>query len=251
MRCLVVTAPPGTVECGRRVMSLDELPSARSVLLDITPRQVISIAGDKLPTRYRRTLERYRYGAGVYKLDWALDGPILWRNEECARAATVHLGETMAEIGASEADVQDGRHPERPLVLLAQQSLFDTSRAPVGMHTAWAYCHVPNGSTDDMTARIEAQVERFAPGLRDRIIGRHVMAPAAMEAHNANYVGGDINGGIADLRQFVARPRLGLHPWVTPVDGLYLCSSSTPPGGGVHGMCGWHAAHEVLRRQPI
>jgi phytoene dehydrogenase-like protein len=237
----------GRVECEHRVESLRELPTADAVLLDVTPRQVVALAGDSLPHRYVKTLTKFRYGPGVFKIDWALDGPIPWSNDDCARAATVHLGGTLEEITAAEADVQNGRLPERPYVLLAQQSLFDRTRAPDGVETAWAYCHVPNGSTDDMTARIEAQVERFAPGFRDRVVGRHTMNTAAMEAHDANYVGGDINGGVADLRQFVARPKLGLHPWRTPLEGVYLCSSSTPPGGGVHGMCGWHAAHEVLR----
>jgi phytoene dehydrogenase-like protein len=237
----------GELVCDHRVTSLDELPPARAVLLDVTPRQVVALAGDRLPSRYRRALERYRYGPGVYKVDWALDGPAPWLAPGCARAATVHLGGTLDEIAAAEEDVQRGRHPEQPLVLFVQPSLFDLSRAPDGMHTAWAYCHVPNGSTVDMTARIEAQVERFAPGFRDRILARHVMPPSAMQAHDANYVGGDINGGMADLRQFVARPVLGLHPWQTPVKGLYLCSSSTPPGGGVHGMCGLHAAKRVLQ----
>ncbi len=237
----------GAVECDRRITSLAELPPADAVLLDVTPRQVLAIAGDALPDRYRRTLTRFRHGPGVFKVDWALDGPIPWAGADCALAATVHLGGILAEITASERAVQDGRHPERPYVLLAQQSQFDRSRAPAGTETAWAYCHVPNGSTVDMTARIEAQVERFAPGFRDRIIGRHTMNTGAMEVHDANYIGGDINGGVADLRQFIARPRLGLHPWRTPLEGVYICSSSTPPGGGVHGMCGWHAAHDVLR----
>jgi phytoene dehydrogenase-like protein len=164
------------------------------------------------------------------------------------RAGTVHVGGTLDEIAASEAAPHAGQHAEHPFVLLAQQSLFDADRAPAGTHTAWAYCHVPNGSTVDMTDRIEAQIERFAPGFRDRVLARHSMATADIERHDANYIGGDINGGSGDLRQFVARPTLGLHPWRTPLGGVYLCSSSTPPGGGVHGMCGWHAAHEVLRR---
>jgi phytoene dehydrogenase-like protein len=242
----------GTVECGRRIESLDELPAADAVLLDLTPRQVLSIAGDRVPQRYRRALTRFRYGPGVFKVDWALDGPIPWANPDCALAGTVHLGGTLGEIAASESDVVARRHPERPYVLLAQQSVFDatrvdTTRAPMGTQTAWGYCHVPHGSTFDMTERIERQVERFAPGFRDRIIARHTMDTRAMERHDANYIGGDINGGVADLRQFVRRPTLGLHPWTTPMDGVYLCSSSTPPGGGVHGMCGWHAAHDVLR----
>jgi phytoene dehydrogenase-like protein len=184
----------------------------------------------------------------VFKLDWALAGPIPWTNPEVARAPTVHVGGTLEEIAEAEAAPHAGEHAERPFVLLVQQTLFDRDRAPAGMHTAWAYCHVPNGSTVDMTDRIEAQVERFAPGFRDCVLARHAMGTAAIERHDANYIGGDINGGKADLRQFVIRPTLGLHPWRTPLDGVYLCSSSTPPGGGVHGMCGWHAAHEVLRR---
>jgi phytoene dehydrogenase-like protein len=237
----------GRVECDRRIESLAELPAADAVLLDLTPRQVLAVAGAAVPDRYRRALTGYRYGAGVFKLDWALDGPIPWANADCARAATVHLGGTLDEITASESDVQGGGHPERPYVLLSQPSLFDSSRAPDGVQTVWAYCHVPNGSTVDMTDRIEAQLERFAPGFRDRIIGRHAMDTIAVEAHGANYIGGDINGGVADFRQFVRRPTLGLHPWKTPIDKVYLCSSSTPPGGGVHGMCGWHAAQEVMR----
>jgi phytoene dehydrogenase-like protein len=237
----------GRVECDRRIESLAELPPADAVLLDLTPRQVLAIAGGAVPDRYRRALAGYRYGAGVFKLDWALDGPIPWTNSDCVRSATVHLGGTLEEITVAEAEVQGGGHPERPYVLLSQPSLFDTSRAPDGTQAVWAYCHVPNGSTIDMTDRIEAQVERFAPGFRDRIIGRHAMNSAAVEAHGANYIGGDINGGVADFRQFVRRPTLGLHPWKTPIDKVYLCSSSTPPGGGVHGMCGWHAAREVMR----
>jgi phytoene dehydrogenase-like protein len=241
----------GEVECGRPVTSIDELPPARAVLLDLTPRQVVAIAGPRLPPRYVRRLERFRYGPGVFKLDLALDGPIPWSNPEVTRSATVHLGGGFEEIAAGEAEVQRGGHPERPFVLLAQPTLFDPTRAPEGTHTVWAYCHVPNGSTVDMADRIEAQIERFAPGFRDRIIGRHAMGPAAVEAHDANHIGGDINGGAADFRQFVARPTWGLHPWATPTEGIYLCSSSTPPGGGVHGMCGWHAAQEVLRLQPL
>ncbi|HYN31185.1 MAG TPA: NAD(P)/FAD-dependent oxidoreductase [Ilumatobacteraceae bacterium] len=237
----------GRVECDRRIESLRELPAADAVLLDLTPRQVLAIAGDQVPSRYRRALTGYRYGPGIFKIDWALDGPVPWANIDCASAATVHLGGTLQEITAAESEVQAGGHPERPYVLLAQQSLFDPSRAPNGTQAVWAYCHVPNGSTIDMTGQIEAQVERFAPGFRDRIIGRHTMNTEAVEAHGANYIGGDINGGIADFRQFVRRPTLGLHPWATPIDGVYLCSSSTPPGGGVHGMCGWHAAQEALR----
>ncbi len=236
----------GRIECGHRVTSLSDLPPSDAVLLDVTPRQFLAIAGDAAPDRYRRALARFRHGPGVFKLDWALDGPIPWSNPDCARAGTVHVGGTIAEIAAGEAAVHAGRHPERPFVLLAQQTLFDPDRAPAGTHTAWAYCHVPNGSTIDMTDRIEAQVERFAPGFKDRIVARHTMDTAAVEGHDANYVGGDINGGVADIRQFLARPTVGLHPWRTPITGVYLCSSSTPPGAGVHGMCGWHAARQVL-----
>lgn len=244
----LLEAHGGTVECNRPVRSLDELPAARAILLDLTPRQVVAIAGDRLPARYRRHLEKFRYGPGVWKVDWALDGPAPWTNPDGARAATLHLGGTMAEIVDAEEIVQRGGHPERPYVLFVQQTQFDPTRAPEGIQTAWAYCHVPNGSELDMTDRIEAQVERFAPGFRDRIVARHVMGPGSMQEHDANYVGGDINGGVSDLRQFVARPVLSPTPWATPVDGLYLCSSSTPPGGGVHGMCGYKAATTALRR---
>ncbi len=242
----LLAAHGGSVECGREVRSLAELPSTATVLLDLTPRQVIAIAGDRLPDRYRGRLARFRYGPGVHKVDWALDGPVPWTDPAVAGAGTVHLGGSLAEVAAGEEDVMQGRHPERPFVLLAQPSRFDPSRAPDGRHTVWAYCHVPAGSTVDMTDRIEDRIEAHAPGFRDRILARHVMGPAAMERYDANYIGGHINGGAGDLRQFVARPTLGLHPWRTPVEGLYLCSSSTPPGPGVHGMCGWHAAHEVL-----
>jgi phytoene dehydrogenase-like protein len=237
----------GRVECGRRVRSLEELPATRAVVLDLGPPQVAALAGGRLPPRYARTLGRFRYGPGVHKVDWVLDGPVPWTDPACARAATVHVGGTRAEVSAAEELVQRGGHPDRPFVLFAQASAFDPTRAPAGIHTGWGYCHVPNGSTVDMTDRIEQQIERFAPGFRDRILDRHVMGTSAMEQHNANYVGGDINGGAADLRQFLARPSMDLDPWATPVDGLYLCSASTPPGGGVHGMGGRHAAHSVLR----
>jgi phytoene dehydrogenase-like protein len=229
----------GEVETGRRVASLAELGDARPLLLDVTPRALLGMTD--LPDRYRRRLERFRYGPGVFKLDWALDGPIPWRAPECSQAATVHLCGTLEEIVDSEREPWRGRIAERPYVLLAQQTLFDPSRAPAGKHTAWAYCHVPNGSTVDMTEPIEAQVERFAPGFRELILARSAMGPAAMEAHNPNYVGGDINAGAADLRQTVART-----PYATPLPGVFLCSASTPPGGGVHGMCGYHAATAAL-----
>src|SRR5262245_20537270 len=226
----------GEIETGRRVESLSELHPARVILLDLTPRQVLAIAGERLPDGYSRRLARYRYGMGVFKIDWALDGPIPWRAEACGRAGTVHLGGTLDEIASAERLTWAGEHPDRPFVLLAQPSLFDPSRAPAGKHTAWAYCHVPHGSAVDMTDRIEAQVERFAPGFRDRILARHVMNPAAMEKYNANYVGGDINGGVQDLKQLFSRPVMSLNPYATPADGIYICSSSTPPGGGVHGL---------------
>jgi phytoene dehydrogenase-like protein len=237
----------GEVVTGWRVESVDELPEAGAVLLDLTPSQVIAMAGHRLPGHYVRALERYRYGAGVFKLDWALSGPIPWTSPDCARAGTVHLGGTMEEVAASESAIGQGEHPERPFVLLAQPSLFDPTRAPSGHHTAWGYCHVPNGSTVDMTDRIEAQVERFAPGFRERIVARHVMAPRDFQSYNANYIGGDINGGAQDLRQLFTRPVARIVPYSTPLPWLYLCSSSTPPGGGVHGLCGYHAARAALR----
>jgi len=237
----------GEIACGARVESLDELPTARAVLLDVTPRQLLRLAGGRLPARYRRSLERYRHGPGAFKIDLALDGPVPWRAADCVRAATVHLGGTLDEVAAGEAAVWRGEHPERPYVIVAQQSLFDPSRAPAGKHTAWAYCHVPSGSTVDMAPRIEAQIERFAPGFRDRILARSALGPKQLEERNPNYVGGDIGGGVQDLGQLFARPVLSLVPYRTPSAGLYLCSSSTPPGGGVHGMCGYHAARAALR----
>ena len=242
----------GALECDRRVRSLDDLPSRAEVVLDLTPRQVLAVAGERLPARYRRRLAGYRYGPGVHKVDWVLDGPIPWTDPEVGRAGTVHLAGGVDEVAAAEDDVLAGRLPQRPFVLLGQPCAADASRVPAGStrQPVWAYTHVPNGTAVDVTDRIEARVEAFAPGFRDRIVARHVMGPAAMEAHDANYVGGDINGGVADVAQFVARPTFGLHPWRTPVPGLYLCSASTPPGGGVHGMCGWHAAQEVLRARP-
>jgi len=238
----------GEIETGRKVESLAELGETRPVLLDLTPRGLLALAGDRLPTRYRRGLERYRYGPGVFKLDWALDGPIPWRAEECARSATVHLGATLEEIAASETAPGRGEIAQRPYVLLAQQSLFDPTRAPEGRHTAWAYSHVPNGSAVDMTERIETQVERFAPGFRERILARSALGPADMERYNANYVGGDINAGAATLSQLFTRPVARVSPYTTPLPGVFLCSASTPPGGGVHGMCGYHAARAALRQ---
>lgn len=238
----------GHVVTGRRVDTIDDLPPSRVVLADVTPREFLRIAAARLPHRYRRSLERYRYGPGVFKIDWALDGPIPWRATECRRAATVHLGGTFDEIAVSEAVVAEGRIAARPFVILAQPTLFDESRAPARKHTAWAYCHVPNGSTVNATDAIESQVERFAPGFRDRILARHVMSPADLEKYNANYAGGDINGGLQDLRQLFTRPVARPGPYATPWRGLYLCSAATPPGGGVHGMCGFWAARAALRR---
>jgi len=243
-----ITMLGGEVRTGAEVRSLADLPSARHVLLDLTPRQVVRIAGDRLPDRYRHRLAGFRYGSGVFKVDWALDGPVPWRDPDVGRAATVHLGGGWREIVASEAAVARGQHPEAPYVLLVQPSVADPTRAPAGKHTLWAYCHVPHGSRVDMTERVEATIERSAPGFRDIVLARHTMDTAALEAHNANEIGGDIAGGAGDWRQLLTRPLVSLRPWTTPVDGLYLCSASTPPGGGVHGMCGWLAAGEVLRR---
>lgn len=237
----------GEIFTGVRVNRMADLPPAGAVILDVTPRQLVEIAGDDLPARYRSSLKRYRYGPGVFKMDFALDGPIPWENEECLRAGTVHIGGTLDEISAGEDAVWRGRHPEHPFILLAQQSLFDPTRAPEGKHTVWAYCHVPNGSTVDMTERMERQIERFAPGFRDRILAKATMNTPELEAGNANLVGGDINGGVMDIKQILGRPVVSVNPYSTPVKGLYLCSSSTPPGGAVHGMNGFMAARSALR----
>ncbi|MSP12157.1 MAG: NAD(P)/FAD-dependent oxidoreductase [Chloroflexi bacterium] len=237
----------GEVVTGTRIVHLADLPPARAVLCDIAPRQLLSLAGARLPPGYRRQLAGYRYDPGVFKIDWALDAPIPWRAAACGRAGTVHIGGTLEEIAAAERAVWRGEPPANPFVLLVQPTLFDPTRAPQGKHTAWAYCHVPHGSTFDMTARIEAQVERFAPGFRSRILARHTMSALALEQYNPNYVGGDINGGVQDLWQLFTRPVPRLVPYSTPVKGLYICSASTPPGGGVHGMCGYHAARAALR----
>jgi phytoene dehydrogenase-like protein len=236
----------GEIVTGVSVDSLGMLPKARTILCDITPRQLLAIAGSRLPEGYKRQLEHYRYGPGVFKIDYALDGPTPWKAEACLRAGTVHVGGTLAEIAASERAVWEGLPPERPFIISAQQSLFDTSRAPDGKQTLWTYCHVPHGSNFDMTDRMEAQIERFAPGFRDRILARHVTNPAALEQYNANDIGGDINGGVQDLWQLFTRPTIRPVPYSTPIKGLYLCSSSTPPGGGVHGMCGYFAARAAL-----
>ncbi len=231
---------------GIEVKSMAEIPPARMVFFDVTPRQLLEILGDRLHGSYRRRLEHYRYGPGVFKLDLALDGPIPWRDADCARTATVHLGGTLEEVAKSERAMVSAAPAQRPFVLVAQHSLFDDSRAPDGKQTVWAYCHVPHGSDVDMSERIERQIERFAPGFRDRILARHAMSAVAMQRYNPNYIGGDINGGVQDIGQLFTRPVPRWNPYSTPVDGVFICSSSTPPGGGVHGMCGYHAARSVM-----
>jgi len=243
-----LTALGGLVFAGRPVHSTKDLPPARAYVFDVTPAQLLAIAGDSLPSRYRGRLSGFQYGPGVFKIDWALNAPIPWTARECRQAATVHVGGTLDEIASGESEVGQGRHPERPFVLVGQQSLFDSSRAPAGMHTAWGYCHVPNGSEADMTVRIESQIERFAPGFGDTILARHTMTAMQMQSHNANLIGGDISGGSNKVRQIIARPVFRLDPYSTPNPRIFLCSSSTPPGGGVHGMCGYLAARSVLRR---
>jgi phytoene dehydrogenase-like protein len=225
---------------------VEALPRADVVIADVVPKELLRLAGGSLPERYARSLRAYRHGPGAFKVDWALDGPIPWRAAECRRAGTVHLGGSLDEISASEWGAWSGRPAERPFVLLAQTSLFDPTRAPSGKHTGWAYCHVPNGSPVDMAERIEAQVERFAPGFRDLVLARHTMGPAELEAHNRNLVGGDLNAGVMDLGQLIFRPVRRLVPYRTPLEGVYLCSAATPPGGGVHGMCGYSAARVAL-----
>jgi phytoene dehydrogenase-like protein len=236
----------GVIYANHAVRSLQEFPPDALVFCDVTPRQLVRIAGDRLPEPYSKRLGQYRYGPGVFKLDWALNAPIPWQNPECKRAGTLHLGGTLEEIAVSERAAWEGRTCRRPFVLLAQPSLFDSSRAPQGHHTAWAYCHVPNGSTEDMTDAIESQIERFAPGFRQAILARRRTAPRELEAMNANLVGGDIGGGAVNLSQLAFRPTASLYS--TPLANLYLCSSSTPPGGGVHGMCGFNAVKAALRR---
>ncbi len=237
----------GEITTDHVVGSVDELPPHRAAMLDVTPRQVLSLAGDRLGGLYAAQLRRYRYGPAAFKLDLVLDGPVPWRIPELADAGTVHLGGTYEEIAASERAVARGRVAERPFVLVAQPTRFDPSRAPEGQHVVWAYCHVPNGWTGDATERILGQLERFAPGFRDRIVARHVIGPADLEAYDANYVGGDINGGLQSWTQFFSRPALRWDPYSTPDPSLFICSASTPPGGGVHGLCGLHAARSALR----
>lgn len=238
----------GEIVTGSPVEDIDELPTARAYLFDLTPRQLLKIAGKRLPEDYKHRLERYRYGQGVFKIDYALSAPIPWENQDLLKTATVHVGGTLEEISAAERQVWQGKAAERPYVLLAQQSLVDSHRAPQGKHTAWAYCHVPAGSREDMTGRIEAQIERFAPGFSQVILARSVRTPLEFEQYNPNYIGGDINGGVQDLGQFFTRPVPRWDPYSTPNPQIWLCSSSTPPGGGVHGMCGYHAASSVLRK---
>lgn len=239
----------GEVVTEVEIKQLKCLPPTRAVIFDTSPRQILKIIGDRFPSWYRRRLEKYRYGPGVFKVDWALNNPIPWRNVECLTAGTVHIGGTFGEIAQSEREVWKGKHSDKPFVILVQPSLFDPSRAPKENHTAWAYCHVPNGSTKDMVWQIERQIERFAPGFRDCIIGRHTLSAAQFERYNPNNIGGDITGGVSDIWQFFARPVACLQPYLTPLEGIYICSASTPPGGGVHGMCGYHAACSVLKEK--
>lgn len=237
----------GEIQTRCQVDSLERLPRARAYLFNVTPQQLVKITGDRLPAGYRGRLARYRYGPGVFKVDWALDAPVPWQAADCHRALVVHLGATLDEIVASENAAWQGKRVDRPYMIVVQPSLFDPTRAPAGKHTLWGYCHVPHGSAFDVTEPMEAQIERFAPGFRQHILARHVMPPAALERHNANYVGGDINSGAEDWLQLFTRPTPRLNPYSTPAKGIYLCSSSTPPGGGVHGMAGYYAARSALR----
>ena len=245
--CAHLATLGGAVQTSTQVEDLSALKGYAAILCDVTPRQLLRIARNRFPTRFARRLAKFRYGPGVFKVDYALRSPIPWKAADCARAATVHLGGSFGEIAASESDVSQGRHSDRPFVLLAQPSLFDTTRAPEGKHTAWAYCHVPNGSTVGMLEPLESQIERFAPGFRDCILARHIFSPAALEAMDANLIGGDISGGAMDITQFFFRPTW--RRYATPDPRIYLCSSSTPPGGGVHGMCGHHAAKRAASSQ--
>jgi phytoene dehydrogenase-like protein len=244
--CRYLSMFGSTLKTSSRVESLATLPNYDLILCDVTPRQLLKIAGERLSNSYQRQLAGYRYGPGVFKVDYALNCPIPWKASECLRAATVHLGGSFDEIAASELAVRNGLHAERPFVLLAQPSLFDSSRAPEGKHTAWAYCHVPNGSKIDMQEKLEAQIERFAPGFRDCVLARRVFSPADLESMDSNLVGGDIAGGAMDIRQLLFRPTW--RHYATSAPDIYICSASTPPGGGVHGMCGFHAANMALSR---
>jgi phytoene dehydrogenase-like protein len=244
--CSYLSSLEGSVRTSSRIETLNELGKYDLILCDVTPRQLIRVGAQSFTNNFKRSLERFRYGSGAFKVDYALNAPIPWKNADCSRAATVHLGGTFEEIAASEFAVRNGAIAERPFMILAQPSLFDESRAPAGKHTAWAYCHVPNGSTVDMLSRIENQIERFAPGFRDCVLSRRIFAPADLENMNANLVGGDISGGALDIRQFLFRP--SWRNYATSARNIYICSSSTPPGAGVHGMCGYHAAKMALAR---
>jgi phytoene dehydrogenase-like protein len=237
----------GEIQTDCMVTSLQQLPASQAVLLDVTPLQLLSIAGDKFSSLYKSQLQRYKYGAGIFKIDWALSHPVPFTNAKCRSAATIHIGGSLQEIYNSEAMVSKDQHADKPFVLFVQPGVVDTSRAPGGKHIAWAYCHVPNGSQIDMTDAIEKQVERFAPGFKDCILARHVMNTHDMEVYNPNYIGGDINGGAAIVSQLFTRPVLRLSPYRTSAKGIYVCSSSTPPGGGVHGICGYYAARRALK----
>lgn len=239
----------GIIETGFEVTDINQLPKAKAVLFDLTPLQVSDIMGDKFPSSYRNKLKKFKYGSGAFKIDYVLSEPVPWKDEQCKRAGTVHLGGTFDEIAESEKEMSKGGHPEKPFVLVAQQSLFDDSRAPKGKHTLWAYCHVPNGSTVDMTDAIEIQIERFAPGFKETIVQKQTMNTEDLHEYNANYIGGDINGGRQDITQLFSRPISFYQPYATPAEGIYFCSSSTPPGGGVHGMCGYHAATLALKKE--
>jgi phytoene dehydrogenase-like protein len=238
----------GKIETGRTISKLDEVPDSRVVLFDVSPNALVRIAGSHLPERYVRKLKKFRYGPGVFKIDWALDGPVPWKAAECAHAGCLHLAGTYDEIAASEAAVAEGRYPDKPWVIFAQQSQFDPTRAPSGKQAAWAYAHVPSGSTTDITETVERQVERFAPGFRDRVLARSVRTASQMAEYNPNYVGGDISAGAATFGQMIGRPVVSMHPYATPNDRIFLCSASTPPGPGVHGMCGYYAARTTLKR---
>lgn len=239
----------GEIELNSRIESLDEFPSDKPILFDLTPRQVITIADDRISTKLKNKLLNFNYGPGAYKIDFALSEPVPWLNEECKRAGTLHLGGTMEEISYSEKQVWEGIHPDKPYVLVSQPSVFDKSRAPENKHVLWSYCHVPNGSTENMKEQIIDQIERYAPGFRDIIISSSTMTAVDFEKYNPNYIGGDINGGAQNLKQLFGRPLLKWDPYKLPVDHLYICSSSTPPGGGVHGMCGFNAATSVLKNE--
>lgn len=239
----------GKIETDHEVQTLNDIPSAKVIFFDLTPHQIVDIAGHILPTSYRNNLRNYTYGPGAFKIDWALSEPVPWLNENCKKAGTIHLGGTFEEIAESEQAVWKGEHHEKPYVLVAQPSIFDDTRAPAGKHTLWAYCHVPNGSEKDMTKSIENQIERYAPGFRDTIIRKHTMNTHAIQKYNANYIGGDVNGGAQFGKQLFGRPVLKWNPYKIPVEGMYICSSSTPPGGGVHGMSGYHAAQSAIKNE--